>query len=254
MDYIKLFESWSDEYILDFTDAGFKVEEVGDKLIGEFNGNFVITDINVWYGDLIDRLDYKYKVTSSNLSFSKKNKSVKFEIDVNLKYGHISIEVKNEDISKEKNTKISKFKAKIMGNKKLDLYPYRITKFEHHTIRLNKANVERYNVPRLYNYSINILCKTENDELINLYICESQMRELPIGPDDIPIKGFAILCGGIPSIQGMKYTNISKDQMIKLFDILPKLGKVVGNKILPLEPIDIHKIEDIEIDIAKNYK
>lgn len=72
MDYIKLFESWSDEYILDFTDAGFKVEEVGDKLIGEFNGNFVITDINVWYGDLIDRLDYKYKVTSSNLSFSKK--------------------------------------------------------------------------------------------------------------------------------------------------------------------------------------
>lgn len=142
----------------------------------------------------------------------------------------------------------------IMGNKKIDLYPYRITKFEHHTVRLNTKNVEIYKVPRLYNYSINILCKTENDELIDLYIGESQMRELPIGPGGIPIKGFAILCGGAASLPGMKYTNIPKDQMIKLFDILPKLGKVVGNNVLSLEPIDIHKIEDIEIYIAKNYK
>lgn len=252
MDYIKLFESWSDEYILDFTDAGFKIEEIGDKIVGEFNGNFVITDINVWYGDLIDRLDYKYQVKSSNLSFSKKHKSVRFEIEVDIKYGPISIEVKNVNISKQKNTKLSKLMG-ILGNKKIDLYPYQITKLEHHIVRLNTKNAEKYKAVRLNNYSINILCKTEKDEIVNLYICESQMRDLPIGPNHEPIGELSIiLYQTLPN--EMKYATMPKHEIIKLFDVLPKLGKVVNNKILTLEPIDIHRIEDIKIDIVKNYK
>lgn len=238
---IKLFESWSDEYILDFRDAGFTIQELGDKLVGEYKGNYVTSDINVWYAELIDRLDYKYTVTSSNLTFSKKNKIVKFEVYVNLKYGPIFIDIKTD------NKKYNK----------IGLYPYKIKAIEHHTVRLNTKNRKIYKTDILNNYFIEIICKKTDDSSSHLYVCESQMRNLKVGPNDSDIVGFNVFYWE-KDYKPLR-ANIDKGQLIELIKILPKLGKIKSevfdnDKTVPLSIADKNKIEDIGIDAIKNYK
>ena len=78
----KLFESWSEDYTLDFSDHGFEIEENGKKLKGRFKGKFVISDLNLWYSELIDRLNYQYDVISSKQSFNIISNIASFEVEV----------------------------------------------------------------------------------------------------------------------------------------------------------------------------
>jgi hypothetical protein len=43
MKKIKLFESWSQDYTLDFQDHGFELEEIGQKIKGKYQGKVVIS-------------------------------------------------------------------------------------------------------------------------------------------------------------------------------------------------------------------
>jgi hypothetical protein len=78
----KLFESWSEDYTLDFSDHGFEMKEIGNNLKGKFKGKFIISDLNLWYSELIDRLNSEYEITTSKHSFSTISGVASFEIDI----------------------------------------------------------------------------------------------------------------------------------------------------------------------------
>lgn len=98
MKYIKIFESWSDDYVDDFKDHGFSVDEKGNKLTGKYKGKFVVSDINMWYGELVDRLDDEYEVVSSLISYNKITGDVSFNIEVSNKSNFITIKDNGRDV------------------------------------------------------------------------------------------------------------------------------------------------------------
>lgn len=78
----KLFESWSEPYTLDFQDQGFELEEIGQKIKGKYQGKIVISDLNTWYAELIDRLNDEWEVTQSKHSFNSASGRASFEIEI----------------------------------------------------------------------------------------------------------------------------------------------------------------------------
>jgi hypothetical protein len=83
MGYLRKYnESWSDEYILDFQDHGFEIEELAQKIKGKYNGKFVISDLNTWYAELIDRLNSNWEVTQSKHSFNTVSGKASFEVEI----------------------------------------------------------------------------------------------------------------------------------------------------------------------------
>jgi hypothetical protein len=83
MKYLKkIFEAWSDPYTLDFQDHGFDLEESGQKLKGKYQGKFVISDLNTWYAELVDRLNDEWEVTQSKHSFNTASGRASFEIEI----------------------------------------------------------------------------------------------------------------------------------------------------------------------------
>lgn len=98
MKYIKIFESWSDDYVDDFKDNGFSIDEKGNKLTGKYKGKFIVSDINMWYGELVDRLDDGYEVVSSLISYNKITGDVSFNIEVSNKSNFITIKDNGRDV------------------------------------------------------------------------------------------------------------------------------------------------------------
>lgn len=78
----KIFETWSEPYTLDFQDHGFDLEEQGQKLKGKYQGKFVMSDLNTWYAELVDRLNDEWKVTQSKHSFNTASDKASFEIEI----------------------------------------------------------------------------------------------------------------------------------------------------------------------------
>lgn len=88
MKYLKkIFEAWSEPYTLDFQDHGFELEERGQKLKGKYQGKVVISDLNTWYAELVDRLNDEWEVTQSKHSFNSASGRASFEIEIMDKEG-----------------------------------------------------------------------------------------------------------------------------------------------------------------------
>lgn len=83
MKYLKkIFEAWSEPYTLDFQDHGFELEERGQKLKGRYQGKFVMSDLNTWYAELVDRLNDEWEVTQSKHSFNTASGRASFEVEI----------------------------------------------------------------------------------------------------------------------------------------------------------------------------
>ena len=82
MRYLKVFENWSEPYTLDFQDQGFDLEETGQKIKGRYQGKVVISDLNTWYAELVDRLNDEWEVTQSKHSFNSASGRASFEIEI----------------------------------------------------------------------------------------------------------------------------------------------------------------------------
>lgn len=92
MKNLKLFEAWSEDYTLDFSDHGFELSEVGQRLNGRYKGNFLISDLNTWYAELIDRLNGEWEVTQSNHNFNSTTGNATFQIEImDKESGSISV-------------------------------------------------------------------------------------------------------------------------------------------------------------------
>lgn len=79
--FIKLWEGWSSDYTHEFSDLDFDLTEIGNKLTGKKIGKFVMSDINDYYNELINRLDSENVVISQKSNFNL-DTGASFEIRV----------------------------------------------------------------------------------------------------------------------------------------------------------------------------
>jgi hypothetical protein len=76
-------EGWSDDYVTDFSDNGFTIEETPSNIKGSISkGKFLVTDLNNWFTEMTDKLSDDYKVLSSKTFFNQTTGNANFEIVV----------------------------------------------------------------------------------------------------------------------------------------------------------------------------
>jgi hypothetical protein len=74
-------EGWSDDYVTDFSDNGFTIEETPSNIKGSISkGKFLVTDLNNWFTEMTDKLSDNYKVLSSKTFFNQTTGNANFEV------------------------------------------------------------------------------------------------------------------------------------------------------------------------------
>ena len=92
-------EDWSNDYTYDFTDAGFEVEENGLILTGKYKGQFVMTQINDWFGEMIAKMSDDIEVARTKTYFNQVTGNANFEVEITPKRNFsIEIQVGNEKV------------------------------------------------------------------------------------------------------------------------------------------------------------
>lgn len=76
-------EGWSDDYVTDFSDSGFTIEETPSNIKGSISkGKFLVTDLNNWFTEMTDKLSDNYKVLSAKTFFNEVTGNANFEVVV----------------------------------------------------------------------------------------------------------------------------------------------------------------------------
>lgn len=86
MKRIKLFESWSDDYTHDFTDRGFKIDQVSNIIKGTYKGKYILTELNDEFTEMIGRLSDEYYVLRTKTYFNQITGNASFEVEVSDKF------------------------------------------------------------------------------------------------------------------------------------------------------------------------
>lgn len=90
MKFIKLFESWHQDYSYDFLDRGFELEETtsgsNKTLKGSYKGKYVLTELNDEFADMINRLSYNYEILRVKTYFNGTTGNASFELEVSNKF------------------------------------------------------------------------------------------------------------------------------------------------------------------------
>lgn len=74
-------EGWSDDYVSDFSDNGFTIEETPSSIKGSISkGKFLVTDLNNWFTEMSDKLSSEYKVLSTKTFFNQTTGNANFEV------------------------------------------------------------------------------------------------------------------------------------------------------------------------------
>ena len=89
MKYLKMFESWYDEYSYEFSDKGFELtsqDGVNKILIGKYKGEFLITNINDYFGEMILRMSDDYNVLRTKTYFNPATGNANFSVELSDKF------------------------------------------------------------------------------------------------------------------------------------------------------------------------
>ena len=88
-------EDWSDDYVYDFKDNGFDVEENGLVLKGQYKGQFVHTQVSSWFEEMLAQMGEEHKVLRTKTHFNELTGNASFEVEIKPALGEHSIEVED---------------------------------------------------------------------------------------------------------------------------------------------------------------
>ena len=75
-------EDWSDDFVYDFKDNGFQIEEKGKILTGQYKGKFLITQVSSWFAEMVAKMEDEYKIIRAKNYFNEVTGNANFEIEV----------------------------------------------------------------------------------------------------------------------------------------------------------------------------
>jgi len=90
MKFLKLFESWHQDYSYDFSDRGFELDSSGDNqtnkiLSGKYKGKYVLTDLNDDFIGMVLRMSDYFDILKTKTYFNSTTGSASFEVEVSDK-------------------------------------------------------------------------------------------------------------------------------------------------------------------------
>jgi hypothetical protein len=91
MKFIKLFESWHEEYSYNFSDRGFELQSSVDtkntnKLVsGKYKGKYILTDLNDDFIEMVLRMSDYYEILRTKTYFNSTTGNASFEVEVSDK-------------------------------------------------------------------------------------------------------------------------------------------------------------------------
>jgi hypothetical protein len=91
MKFLKLFESWHDDYSYNFSDRGFELDSSVDikntnKLLsGKYKGKYILTDLNDDFIEMVSRMSDYYEILRTKTYFNSTTGSASFEVEVSDK-------------------------------------------------------------------------------------------------------------------------------------------------------------------------
>lgn len=91
MKFLKLFESWYDDYSYNFSDRGFELDSsVDDKntnklLSGKYKGKYILTDLNDDFIEMVSRMSDYYEILRTKTYFNSTTGNASFEVEVSDK-------------------------------------------------------------------------------------------------------------------------------------------------------------------------
>jgi hypothetical protein len=103
MKFLKLFESWHQDYSYDFSDRGFELSDssygINKTLSGKYKGKYVLTELNDEFADMISRISYDYDILKFKTYFNSTTGNASFEIELSDKIdtsSYIEFEISGE--------------------------------------------------------------------------------------------------------------------------------------------------------------
>lgn len=91
MKFLKLFESWHDDYSYNFSDRGFKLDSSVDikntnrLLSGKYKGKYILTDLNDDFIEMVSRMSDYYEILRTKTYFNSTTGNASFEVEVSDK-------------------------------------------------------------------------------------------------------------------------------------------------------------------------
>lgn len=90
MKFLKLFESWHEDYSYNFSDRGFELDFSDDNktdkiLSGKYKGKYILTDLNDDFIEMVLRMSDYYDILRTKTYFNSTTGSASFEIEVSDK-------------------------------------------------------------------------------------------------------------------------------------------------------------------------
>lgn len=91
MKFLKLFESWHDDYSYNFSDRGFKLDSSVDNsnknklLSGKYKGKYILTDLNDDFIEMVSRMSDYYDILRTKTYFNSTTGNDSFEVEVSDK-------------------------------------------------------------------------------------------------------------------------------------------------------------------------
>lgn len=91
MKFLKLFESWHDDYSYNFSDRGFELDSSVDikntnKLLsGKYKGKYILTDLNDDFIEMVSRMSDYYEILRTKTYFNSTTGNASFEVEVSDK-------------------------------------------------------------------------------------------------------------------------------------------------------------------------
>jgi hypothetical protein len=91
MKFLKLFESWHDDYSHHFSDRGFELDSSVDNgntnklLSGKYKGKYILTDLNDDFIEMVSRMSDYYEILRTKTYFNSTTGNASFEVEVSDK-------------------------------------------------------------------------------------------------------------------------------------------------------------------------
>lgn len=199
MKYLKIFESWSQEYTYDFTDRGFEVEEGENSIVGRYKGKFLMTELTEEFAEMISKLSDEYYILKVQNYFNQSSGNASFNIEVSDKF------IENSDFISFKTSS---------GD--VDFYPTEVIDIKKYTTYGDRKGIIIYLNGRLKSGTERLVSISINGDKISVNIrtinkkCTLNLEEAK--------KLFTIIENGNIPIRfttGYKVNNISNEELNK---------------------------------------
>lgn len=176
MKFLKLFESWHEDYSYNFSDRGFElkssenIQDTSKMIGGKYKGKYILTDLNDDFIEMVLRMSDYYEILRTKTYFNSTTGNASFEVEVSDKMSvdkFIEVDTKYGKVKwfPIKVIFISTGESGVYGYKPVIRLSGRLESGSSRTLLIKKNNKLEFNLEGLVSKKL----KIDNENLLKLF-------------------------------------------------------------------------------------